>query len=59
MAFNAAYRSLKSELIAMRILPAQVFQREVPNGLEALSWRDPAPELAVEGAVVVVQPDDT
>jgi hypothetical protein len=43
----------------MRILPAQVFQREVPNGLEALSWRDPAPELAVEGAVVVVQPDDT
>jgi len=42
----------------MRILPAQVFQREVPNGFEPLLRRDPTPELAVERAVVVVQTDD-
>jgi hypothetical protein len=54
-AFNAANRSLKSGLTATLSSPVSRLEGHGPHQLETLLRWDPAPELAVERAVVGVE----
>ena len=57
-AFNAANRSLKSLLTGTSPPPFRRLDRQIPHEREPLPWRNPAPELSIEGTVVLVQIDE-
>jgi len=46
-------------LIATVSLEGEIVEHQVPDGFETLLRRDPAPELAIEAAVVVVEANES